>query len=294
MKQAINGLNDMAMMVGALPAANETPIAYNHDNLWKQTEKFKAITVNGKMIQAVNPKYQIVQHNDVAQGVVESLGRKGIEVAGLARVDDKRARFDVYFTNGGTPVTDDADGIKLGIRVVNSYDKSTSFRLELFGYRTICQNGMVLGRALNGIREITMHMGNEKPLDVVKRITEGFIIQAINSSALLQQYVDSAMADSIDSEDSIAVLKLLLKRKKHRAVICEKLGIEMIEEYDKELKQKKFYYVPGKPFTRWDLYNALTEYATHDNLARGVEDQMQNIAQKVLSQKVEQLIEVAQ
>jgi len=52
--------------------------------------------------------------------------------------------------------------------------------------------------------------------------------------------------------------------------------------------------VPGKPFTRWDLYNALTEYATHDNLARGVEDQMQNIAQKVLSQKVEQLIEVAQ
>jgi hypothetical protein len=70
----------------------------------------------------------------------------------------------------------DATGIQIGIRGVNSYNKQTSFRLEMFGFRRVCQNGMSFGAKSFGVVENTIHYGSkEKNLQAISRITEGFI-----------------------------------------------------------------------------------------------------------------------
>jgi len=178
----IKNTNALAMNIGILDYAREQPM-FLEDAV--------------PMAQVVSKGYKIIQHNDVLQAVTEALATKNIQVSG--RLDNFRDSFraDLIFENQGTPVKDDATGLKIGIRVLNSYNKSSSFRLELFAFRMVCQNGMSLGQVMNGIRELTFHTGELKPLQKIKEITEGFLIDAINSSEKLQTFVNASMIDSL-------------------------------------------------------------------------------------------------
>jgi len=90
------------------------------------------------------------------------------------------------------------------------------------------------------------------------------------------------------------IVKKLIQTKKHRKAIAEILGFEVIELIT-ESGKKIVQYVPpiGRELSRWDLYNALTNYATHYKLTNHVENYIQNGAQKVLNNSVEKLVEIS-
>jgi hypothetical protein len=290
-KTYIQNLNGLAMQIGRFDGATTTQLTTTEGETLEQWQGIRNANT-GKVASIASGNYKIILHNDVAQAVVEGLGAKGIEVKGLVVNDNNRMKLDLVFTNQGVPIKDNATGVQMGIRVLNSYDKTTSFRMEMFGYRMICQNGMALGSVMNDVKQTIFHMGKEKPLQVIRILVDNFIEEVIQSSSKLQQYINRAMEDDIYYQD---VAKLLLKYvsiKKHRETILSMLKISEIEVT--ENGKTNFTYIlengASERIDRWDLYNALTYYATHNEHSMHIENYIQGTAQKVLKNNFKELV----
>jgi len=292
MKYEITNTNDLNNVY--FDTAVSVPVFVGDDKV--HTDKYIGVFNQNKnsLAQIASNKYSIIQHNEVLKAVTEVLNEHNLNVSG--RVDDfgNKIRADLVFMND-TPIKDDATGVKIGMRVLNSYDRTTSFRLEMYGFRLVCQNGMSFGSVMNNVKEVAFHMGKEYTLQRIKLITSQFIRNAIASSDALQNVINNSIADSVSYQDAMKTLEKCLKQKNHREKICEKLGIDVIEVYDKEKKKRTFTYMPKDDRTtmsRWDLYNAITDYATHTEFSYNLEKNLQNSAQEILKKSFEKLLEV--
>jgi hypothetical protein len=198
-----------------------------------------------RVASIISDRYKIIQHRKVFEAVNEVLSELNLDING--RLDDHNdyVKADLVFQNLGTPIKDDASGIMIGMGVMNSYNMKCSYRLEMFAFRMVCQNGMSIGNAM-GVREIMFHTGEEKSYELIKSTTLKFIKEAINSSSTLQRYVNEMIVDTEEWEILKVLLPKLISTKIHR------------EEVEKRL-------TPGKLISRWDLYNAITNYITHDS-----------------------------
>jgi hypothetical protein len=272
-KYGIATLSDVQSIT--LDSAVPTDIFFGNTESPQLAEKWSGVfnMGTGKLASVVSKGYQIIQHDDVRSAVCETLRGLGLEVKGNLRNFRDKFVMDLVFTQEGLEVKDGEQGIKLGIRVINSYNKSTSFRLEMFGFRMVCQNGMSLGNRQFGIVETTIHYGSkEKNYAAICKITELFVKRVMNSCETLQKYVDEMMADSMEYQLAVRVCASLLKAEKHKEEILSRLeGCK----------------------TRWDFYNAITNYATHgEALTPNVQAHMERLSQKVMTNSVEELKEL--
>lgn len=295
-KHTVNTSADLVGISAQLNSATTKPIFYGDDK--QETSDYKGVYNNelGKLAQVVSKHYQIIQHQDAVRAIGEVLSEAGIQTTGFVRNFGNQIQGNLVFDNKGEAVKDPESGIKLGIRFLNSYNKSTSFRLELYGYRMICQNGMALGQAMKQVREVTFHMGEEKTLPKLKEIVQRFVKNMADNVSSLQQYIDECLVDTAEWKNIGKLLEKLFQHRKHRDKIGELLGISFIEVEDKKTKKKTYNYVLEKEgkakITRWDLYNAITDYASHNDLGLSVENRLQDTAQRVLRKPYEQLLEV--
>ena len=299
MRESYNIQNTDALIEfgGKLDSAIEKPVFYGEDRT--ETLSYKGIynESQNELAQITSDRYTVIQHRDVVHALISGFKNKGIEVFGRLDNYGNQFRADLVFGNQKSPITDGSKGgIKLGIRAVNSYNRSTSFRLEMFGFRMICQNGMSLGKVMNDIKEVTFHTGKEKNLEIIQAIVDGFIDKVIDNSTALQMYVSKSMEDSVAWLEITKILEKYLPHQKHRDKICEKLGITMIKKIDEKTKKKTYEYVLEKTgkeiINRWDFYNVITSYATHNKFSVGTENFIQEVAQKALKNNFESLIPV--
>lgn len=277
--------------------AIEQPVFYGND--FVEAERYKGIynTTSGELAQIVSKYYQIIQHNDVIKAIKNVLEKKNIDVSGLSKNYGNQVQLDLTFGGKKYKIKDDSQkGLNLGIRIINSYNRASSFRLEMFGYRYICQNGMALGQAMRQVKESIFHTGQVKTYQIIESITDEFLTNVIENSEGLQKYVSSCLIDSLDWKRTAKILEALLKHPLHRKQICSLLGISIFEELDEKTGKKKFIYVldekERKIINRWQLYNAVTNYATNWPLGFSVEKTLQECAQKILTNKYEKLIKL--
>lgn len=286
-------------LAGNLDSAHVEKLFYGqHNNDTQEAEDHKAIvnSTTNKIEMTAKKNYTIIQNSQAIQAVVETLQEKGLEIYG--RFDDFGGRIKVscYFTNQGAPiVSDDAQGIKLGFTMENSYNGGASFKLSMYGFRMLCQNGMNIGSVMNNISEYKKHTGAIEYTDL-KAMTKNFFELVIASSKQLEELISVSIKDIASWENVSKVLMQNFAQKKHRNKIAEKLGITFIE-VEEEGKQKKIVPILEKDgkqqYTRWELYNAITAYATHnDQLSLNVSDLMQEGAQRILSKQFEKLLTV--
>jgi hypothetical protein len=298
-KYEVRETQDILSNMDKFDMAGSVPIFYgaNDDRFLAQDFQGVYNLSQNKLAQIASKKYQIIQHCDVAHAVYDELESMNLNVSGRMDNLGNKLRMDLVFKTDSAPVKDDASGIQIGFRVLNSYDKTASFRLEMFGFRMICQNGMSLGSVMNGIKEITYHIGKEKNIQIIREVTHQFINNVISSSSVLQEYVNNSIKDSIAYQDVLTVMNRYLKISKHRNEIAELLGFSVIEIYDKVTKKHTFQYMPDriteKNLSRWELYNAITSYASHNDLNYQVETNLQEAAQKVLKNSYEKLLVVS-
>lgn len=271
--------------------AIEVPIFYGENK--KDTHDFKGIynARTKELVQVASKHYTVIQHRDILEAIHDSLKARGLNVKGRLDNFGNSVRLDVVFP--GVSVKDDTKkGISLGIRATNSYDRARSFKLEMFAFRMLCQNGMSLGKALDNIKEVVFHFGN-KTKEFVRDIVSKFIEKVVASSGDLQNLVQQSIKDKLDFRTTSKLLEKLIVFKKHRGKILEKLNISTIEKYDKKKKKRSFEYVKEdkkESVTRWELYNAITNYTSHeDKLGQSTEDNIQNVAQEILSRDFSKL-----
>jgi hypothetical protein len=267
-KRGFSDFTEMMQKTKGLDRAEKKEVLVNNEI----QGKYQAIwnVDKNRLACIASDKYTIVQHDDVMNDVVDTFKEFNLtNVQGGVTNYGDRVFLDVCFKD--KVLKDDSEeGILIGVRFSNSYDKSATFSCEPFAYRSVCINGMVLGRIFSQIKIRQIHKGMVSHGSIFD-----FMKKAIEIYEPLKILVSNAMAESIEWEMAESILKNLIIRKK----------------YLKELKQML---VNKTKISRWDIYNAITNIATHGQKIRAsAEVWLQEKAQSILNTSVEELSKIA-
>ena len=192
-----------------------------------------------RLFDVVSSRYQVIEHPE-AIGMISQ---------GLEAVFDAPVSYTVRSVNGGARIKaefslpikpikihgNDISELKLILR--NSYDRAWKFQANLGAFRLICSNGMMIGESFGSIS--AKHIG---------------VAEDINAPLL------ESLADMIQRAPEL------------RNLWTDWQDTRMTFEEAQELLEGQFpdkYLAPvlaeeSYPKSKWDLYNQLTAFATHD------------------------------
>lgn len=194
-----------------------------------------------KLFDVVSPKYQVVEHGEAVDRITSSLSAyfgKGKEVTSTVRSIDGGSRVMAEFRLPMEPIKigkNDVNEIRLSM--LNSYDRSWAFKATLGAYRQVCSNGAMIGEDFGSLK--MKHVGAEDD--------EGTILSGLDviiKRAPMLKDVWTEWADTpLEYEDALEMLD----------------GFKFPEKYiGPVLSDDRF------PRSKWDFYNDLTRFATHD------------------------------
>jgi len=218
----------------------------------------------------VSDRYSILQHSDALNLIVSGLQAAGITGSGTLRNYNNNVVVECYFDN--LTVRDySQDGyIQLGMRFTNSFNKTVGFNGTAFGWRQVCQNGLLMNRMVPNAPQMTLkHMGN-----VIERITDNvksFVENIVKMEGSLLTIINEARNEIITFESHDQLIRYT-----SQFVGSEKRAKQIFEIEPVELSTSK-----------WDLYNALTAYASHtDKLSFQQYNKIHEGAQDLLTRPI--------
>lgn len=216
----------------------------------------------GCFCAAVVNHYNLIQHKEYFNNFAEALERLKIPYAMEIKQSGNRAFADITFVDKNIKFDKLNEEFMTGIRLANSYDKSLGLLVATRYTRLACTNGMIITRN-EKVVSIKHHF---KIVNDIEKIIEQKINNIINSSNKLQLLVSSSMKDSTEWMNACKIIEKLFSQIKHREEILKRLNISLVEITDKKTTKKSISYVNNKnnkKFTRWELYNAITNYLTY-------------------------------
>jgi len=211
-----------------------------------KTKRFKAIyNIDRNRVEAImSDKYTLVQHRDAFFPLLQAVQTIPAEIFGFVTDEGGKVYIDVLFDSEEYKIEpEDGKPINIGLRASNTYDGTGAFIVRAFGYRSYCDNGMVFGKKTIA-SAYQIHRGAVS-LDVFRSILE----ELKKFVPMLKETINSAIQDSIEFAQVSEVLKALDIGKRTRINILSRT----LTKTDKD----------GK-ISRWELYNTLTDYITHD------------------------------
>ena len=193
-----------------------------------------------RVFDVVSPRYQLVEHGQAYDRIDTALQKFfGKPVTANVRSINNGARIRAEFklpiaviNIGGAH---DVNEITLLMR--NSYDRSFVFSATLGAFRLICTNGMKIGETFGEIK--ARHIGAESQDD--SHILESLDLMISNAPKLKRLW-----EEWFDTKVELPEAQALLEPARFPA-----------KYIDPVLKEDRF------PRTKWDLYNDLTNFATH-------------------------------
>jgi hypothetical protein len=246
-------------------------------NIYLEGKKTPEINVYGvvnvdkqELITVVHKDYRIVQHKDIAQSFVDACNQLNIKTK--RRIWDAGNRFwmDVEFPDSRIGISKGEEFI-VGFRLLNSYNKTSGVVIMPRLVRLACMNGMVV-TSENFVKSFH-YRHNQILVEQFAEYIEQALHETINSSAKLKKIVNECIGDSVEWQKLTILMDKMVKIKKHREAILAKL-----EKIDGEV-------------TRWDLYNAFTNYVSHGaNITPFLENYIQSKAVKLMNNSFEELM----
>lgn len=224
-----------------------------------------------KLSCIASKKYHIVQHRDVLENLANVLQDLNLSVRGKIEYFNDGDEMQACVLFNDHMLTDDSkDGVMLGLRVVNSYNCSKGFRGDIYALRLVCSNGMVLPVFENGVYK-RIHVGE---FDASEGIAT-FIKRVIELKPQFQELIEKNIRVELEKETWHKIVEKLVKQKKHRDEILQR--INMLE---------------SEKLTKWDVYNVFTDYVSHTELARWATEYFTDMSADILQTPVEVLAKV--
>lgn len=277
-----------------LDIAQKVPLKMDFSGNIKDVKNYMGVYNVSKDVfcAAVVPHYNLVQHRDYFDSFATALNRLNLKYTMTIKSSGNRAFCDIEFKNKNIKFENLNEEFMTGIRLVNSYDKSTGLYCMPRFTRLACTNGMILTRSINTV-SIKHHT---KQIKDIERFIERQINEIINNNNELRKWVDESIKDSIEWGMACKIIGKLFEQPKHREQILKRLDIDMITIEDKKTKKKGFSYVwsdsdkKRDKFSRWEIYNAITNYLTFDEqITPHIENLFHKKAEKVLVTKLVKL-----
>jgi len=281
-----------------LDIAIEAPLSVNVGGVMKDVTSYKGVynVSSGQFCCSVINDYNVVQHKEYFTTFAQALTRLGIKFNMNIQQFNHKAMADIEFTGRNIKFDKLDEEFTTGIRLINSYDKSTGLSVAPRYTRLACTNGMVVTRN----DEVFSITHRSKLLKEMESYAEKKISDIINTSFELQRWISTSMKDNIEWKTCCGIIEKLVHEIKHREEILKRLGISIIqnvENKNKDEKKKKIIsYVwddernVKEKLNRWDIYNAITSYCSHgEHLSPNIEIALQRKAQKLLYTPLEKM-----
>ena len=210
-------------------------------------------TENNKAVHLHGATYQLVPYAKILKGLSDALLKYGIGLANTSiqfnvHPDLNYLRLRILFNDGSkfSPYSmskDSKDKLKFGIEVVSSYDATIVYKIRAMFLRLVCQNGMKSFDSLGEtIKKHTTHFNVDDSFLRLQHIGLTFekmqdTFEVYNSLKLSGIQVDDIFRKfSNDSVNKYNLLKQVLETDMHNS-------------------------------TLYDVYNALTNYSSHNKRA---------------------------
>jgi chemotaxis protein histidine kinase CheA len=217
----------------------------------------------------ISDDYSLVQHQDVVKLVGKGLKAIDTEVYGTLKNIEDVVVIEVFFPK--LHLKDDARGIDVGGKIINSYNKSRAFKGHMMANRKVCSNGMYLRKLIPDVEFFEIHVGDLA--EKIPEMVQDFFSKLKESTAKVNEIIKSAMETTIefDSEDQV------------EPTIA---GILSSPMHAKRIVDGGYYEAEDKlnP-TVWELYNSVTRYISHSGIIESRVDDLSNKAEKILDDK---------
>jgi hypothetical protein len=215
--------------------------------------------------------YTVIQHRHATECLIEAISSLNIKAVAALKRSRHGIHIDFDFPDSKFELTEVGESFTTGIRVVSDYSQVVGLMIAARVTRLACSNGMVV----NDIVRPTRIRYTEELTLTVEGLIDKVIRDIINNDRKLADMVSICMKDSVEWQAVKLLTKALFKKKKHVGEILARL------KHDDS----------GR-VTRWDFYNAITNYASLGlRLKPEIDAWLQNKAQKVIKTPFGQLTE---
>jgi len=189
-------------------------------------------------LSTVSNSYPIIKHSDIVAKIEEGMGlaHKNISIKTILSKDGAQMQR-IYTLSDYSVEIRPGDEVSPSIRIVNSYDGSTSIGFYIDAIRLICMNGMIATKQFMSMSY--RHFGNRFNLNLfaqnAKKLIDGFNEYIHNWGKWTTENVSKERADLLINYMPARLRPMIVKR------------------YDENFDG-----------TKWGLYNAYTAAITHD------------------------------
>lgn len=192
-----------------------------------------------RIFDVVSPRYQVIPHVDAIRLIVEA----------LTQYFGNAPHYDVRAFGGGARLVAKfklpIKPIKLGrhdvnelmITMRNSYDRGWTFLAVLGAYRLVCSNGMMIGESFGSLNVRHVISSEGQDAQILPQL-DYMIQRAPLLKDMWQEWADTRL--TFDEAGELLT-----------GHFPDKYIVPVLEE-------SRF------PRTKWDLYNDLTRFSTHD------------------------------
>jgi hypothetical protein len=207
---------------------------------------------NGTFFNYCTEHYKIVHHEQVlklVEDVVRSLpefGNAEIEPTILAnggKLKIKATFKDILYD------IKDGDPINPKIEVFSSYDLGWQYRGQFGAYRLVCSNGMTVGKLFSGFKK--RHLVSLEPQKLAESITAGMSLFS-EQVGLWKQWAEQLITPEYYDATWNNLPFSTAEKEKIENLHEEKTRLLLPDALKKE------------ELTRWDFYNVLTQFVTHE------------------------------
>ena len=264
------------------------PLKFDVGGVEHETHNWKGIynISKGVYTKTVSKNlYQMITHKDFLNAFMESLNNLNIKFKVNIQSTGNTVVTDIEFTEKKQVFKELGEEFISGIRLINSYDRNFPVTIMPRLVRLACLNGMVLSR--DETRFNVKH--SSQLVKEIEKLISVKINQILNKYQDMQVMVENCIADSIEWKIACTIISKLIQQPKHIDKILEILNITRIVTPNiKDKKNPTITYLGPKykdtdVLTRWQIYNAITQYATHgEQLTTYLEMHLQNKAEKIL------------
>ena len=218
--------------------------------------------IDKNVLACLGPKnYTVIQHREATEGLIEAITSLNIKATAELQVSKHGIHIDFNFPDSKIELKEAGEQFTTGIRIVNRYDLVAGLVISPRVTRLACSNGMIVTDVIKSQRiKFTEEMNI-----AIEGMIDKIIKDIITNDDKLANYVSICMRDSVEWNTLKLLLKHMFRTKKQ------------VKEIYARIDQRK-----ERP-TRWDFYNAVTNYATHgERLRPHVEAWLQNKAQSIM------------
>ena len=251
------GLNQLQDLVQRIDEVKEVPVYFtdiNGDYAEIQRSKGVVNARNGHYIATVSNRYSIFQNKSLLQSITSVCEENSFEPWGKVTAEPTRFAIDCIFPEFGAITDNSPQGINMGAKLTNSYDKSWIAAGFGFLYRLICKNGMYAKSMMPELQFSQRHVGvnDGNPSKIIEGF-DRFVRMIEPAKEVIGDYIHEAMDTPVKFQnlDQIA------------ATLGAMIGSMKAGNYMVNALDNKENLSPSK----YDLYNAVTAFATHSGLS---------------------------